>query len=297
VLILFCRKLLTHTSGFGYDAMDPRYMQWRGYRNETFELRDKPLLSRIGTPLVFEPGTNWTYGTSLDWAGVLIARLNHTTLKGFLDTNIWTPLGIKSFTFHLEKKPEVLKNLVKMTLRKGTPGLTAMPTKTHEKVEWTDLELYPYPNVDEYGGDGSIGSAVDYMKIMESILLDDGKLLKSSTIDQMFTPQLNPAEEAGLEGTRSLPFLTDTFASVKVSTKCSWGLGGMMLLEDYETGRKKTTLTWSGLPSLCWTIDRVAGLALFYASNVCPPGDFKSAEYQVAFEKEMYARFSESKKL
>jgi len=276
--------------------MDPRYMQWRGYRNETLQLRDKPLLSRIETPLLFEPGTSWMYGTGLDWTGILVGRLNHTTLESFMDTNIWAPLGIKNFTFHLEKKPDVLKNLAKMTLRKATPALMTMPTRTDEGVEWSDDELYPYPNVDEYGGEGSTGSAVDYMKIMHSILSNDGKLLKLSSIDQMFTPQFNPSELAGYEEFRKLPFMLDTFASVKLGTKCSWGLGGFMVLEDYETGRKKTTLSWSGLPNLCWTIDRVGGLALFYASNVCPPGDYQSAKWQVAFETEMYKRFTDSEK-
>jgi hypothetical protein len=58
-----------------------------------------------------------------------------------------------------------------------------------------------------------------------------------------------------------------------VGTKVSRGLGGLLFLEDYETGKRRGTLTWSGLPNLLWTIDREAGLCAMYPVNVVPLGD------------------------
>src|SRR4051812_39052358 len=116
--------------------MDPRYHIWRASRNETPGIMSIPILSRISIPLLFSPGTSWTYGTSLDWAGLLISRLNNTTLESFMQTNIWTPLGIENMTFHQERKPDVKRNLVKMAVRKGIPNqgypLPLMPVDTGE---------------------------------------------------------------------------------------------------------------------------------------------------------------------
>lgn len=38
----------------------------------------------------------------------------------------------------------------------------------------------------------------------------------------------------------------------KAQAETDWGLGGLLLMEDIEGGRKKGTLSWSGLPNLYW---------------------------------------------
>lgn len=280
------RQLLTHTSGFGYDIFQPALVRWRKFRNEPFT-RGQPILHRITTPLLFEPGSSHQYSTSLDWAGILISRLTHMSLEEYMQKNIWDPLDIKKMTFHQEKKPDVEKNLVKMSAR--GPMMSA-PSREQKKVEWTDELLYDVPNEWEYGGGGCVGSAVDYMKILNSIGGNDGKLLKSETIDRMFKPQLSQKAVKAYEQFQAQ--YKDAFSSHKDDIKIDHGLGGMLVMDDEDTGRKKGTMSWSGLPNLLWTIDREAGLNLFYASNVVPFGDFKSGEFQRVFEKEMYSRYA-----
>jgi len=87
------------------------------------------------------------------------------------------------------------------------------------------------------------------------------------------------------------------FASVQNGAKVSWGLGGMLFLEDYFTGRKKRTLMWSGMANMMWTIDLEAGICALYAGNVLPFGDFPSGDMQAKFEKGMYARVAKRSKL
>jgi CubicO group peptidase (beta-lactamase class C family) len=289
------RRLLTHSSGLGYDALNPKYFTWRKSRGEVPGTRDMPMLERFGVPLLFEPGTSWEYGCGLDWTGILVSRLNNLSLEAYMQKHIWDPLGIQNITFHPDKKPDVLNNLVKMTVRGGIKNpMISIPIDNGEKVEWTDTLLYDIPTVDECGGQGSYGSPVSYMKILQSILSDDGKLLKSKTIDEMFTPQLGAGARKGFENFLELPYYKDAFASHKVGTKVNWGLGGMMVMQDEHTGRKRGTMSWSGLPNLLWSIDRAAGLNLMYASNVLPFGDFPSARMQVLFETEMYRRFAKA---
>jgi CubicO group peptidase (beta-lactamase class C family) len=250
------------------------------------------MLKRITVPLLFEPGTSWEYGYSLEWAGLLVMRLNNMSLEAYMQKYLWDPLGIKNITFHLELKPDVRKNLVKMSKRGTQPLRDISATPIDEKVEWTDEALYEDPIADEFGGAGAIGSAVEYMKILHSICADDGKLLMSETIDEMFTPQLSPEAQKAFANFGDFLAQTEAFSSHKPGTEVNYGLGGLLILSDKETGVKSGTLSWSGLPNLLWTIDRESGLSLFYASNVCPFGDHKSHKMQQLFEKEMYARAS-----
>jgi len=280
--------------------MAPNIAQWRKSKGQEPGIRGLPMLDRLQMPLVFEPGTSWTYGMSTDWAGLLVARLNNTTLEDYMQKNIWDPLGIKNITFHSELKPDVKKNKVKMTYREGIDNpMFNMPADTGKPVAWTDDLVYddPIPIGDDFGGQGSFGSAVDYSKILTSILLNDSKLLKPSTVDLMFTPQLSDAPRAALAEFLFMPFWKDTFASQPPGTKLDHGLAGVLTLNDKPTGRRSGTLTWSGVTNLLWTIDRDAGLATFYASNVLPFGDHMSHKYQQMFEKEVYSRFGKTAKL
>lgn len=243
-------------------------------------------------PLVFEPGTDWAYGASTDWVGILVMRLNDMSLEAYMQKYIWNALGIKNITFHQELKPEVRENLVHLSMR-GEQGVYVVPKKTDEKVTWTDFKLYDDPIAEEFGSGGAIGSATEYMKILESICGDDGRLLMSETIDTMFTPQLTGAAQEKFTMVQGLLAKGGMFTSRPPGTAMGHGLAGVVVMQDLETGPKEGTMSWSGLPNLMWTMDRASGLCLFYASNLVPFGDFKSHEMQQLFEKEMYKRYAE----
>jgi CubicO group peptidase (beta-lactamase class C family) len=286
------RQLLSHSSGLGYDGAHPDLARWRMLRGQNSGTKGLPIIERINMPLTFEPGTGWLYGTGLDWAGLLVARLNHTSLEAYMQQYIWDVVGSKHITFHQELKPLVKRNLVTLSKRGGIENPIYVPAVASEKpVEWTDELIYDDPTKDEYGGAGAIGSATEYMKIMRSILVNDGRLLMPSTVEEMFKPQLKEGSQKALAAFLELPFRKDSFTSLPTGTKVDHGLGGLLILDDLHTGLKKGTLTWSGLPNLLWTIDRKSGLALLYASSVVPFGDFQSAQYQQLFETEMYSRY------
>jgi CubicO group peptidase (beta-lactamase class C family) len=217
-----------------------------------------------------------------------------------MQKHIWDPLGIKNITFHLELKPEVKTKKVTLSYREGIDHpIFNLPADTGKPVGWIDEPIYddPIPIGDDYGGQGTYGSAVEYLKVLNSILVDDGRLLKPETVEAMFTPQLGEGSKKALKDFYDAPWWKDTFASHAPGIRIDWGLAGLLTLDEEATGRKKGTLTWSGLPNLLWTIDRDAGLATFWASNLVPFGDVKSAVWQQAFEKEMYSRLEKSSKL
>jgi CubicO group peptidase (beta-lactamase class C family) len=227
----------------------------------------------ISLPLLYEPGTSWCYGVSLDWVGLLVARLNNTSLESYMEKYIWSPLGIRNITFHQEQKPDVAKNLAKLTIRTGTPNPhRGVPVRNHSaKVDWTDELLYATPTTEEVGGAGAIGNPLEYMKILTSLLAPSCPILKRETIDLMFTPQFAPGSGSltAYEAFLKLPLYAGAFASQPPGTKVNWGLGGMLVLQDFEYGKKKGTMSWSGLPNLLWTVDREVGKSALYFINYC----------------------------
>ena len=201
-------------------------------------------------------------------------RLNDMSLETYMQKNLWDPLGIKNITFHSKRKPDVYKHLVHLT-RRGP---------TDDKVHWTEGKYQQDRNdVDDFGGGGAVGSATEYMKILQSICANDGKLLTSEMIDEMFTPQLNVDAQKAFCQFKPLFSDSNVSKSNELGTTLNWGLGGLLLLSDEEAGVKGGTLSWGGLPNLFWTIDRGKGMSLFYAGNLLPYGDCKSREMEELF--------------
>jgi methyl acetate hydrolase len=72
------RRLLTHTSGFGYDIWNAnicRYMAENGIPGVC-----DSRLSTLMVPLVADPGERWEYGIGIDWAGRFIEAVSGKNL-------------------------------------------------------------------------------------------------------------------------------------------------------------------------------------------------------------------------
>ena len=70
-------------------------------------------------PLLFDPGTRWHYGTSVDWAGKLVEKISGLTLEQYFQRNILQPLGMKDTSFLVP--PEKFDRLVS-TYRRQADG-------------------------------------------------------------------------------------------------------------------------------------------------------------------------------
>jgi CubicO group peptidase (beta-lactamase class C family) len=253
------------------------------------------LVERAFCPLLFEPGTGWEYGYSSDWVGQAISRVNGgITLQEYMQKNIWDPLEIKNMTFHIDERPDMWKRLQPLSKREGPiDPLTGAAAPPYGKVSSTDEQLYDIPRIDEYGGDGLLGSAPDYLKVLRSICANDASLLRPTTVDEMFKPQLSVESKAAFMKAKSTPIANRAFGWLPLNVKASWGLGGIMIEEDLPTGRKSGSMNWSGLPNVIWWIDRETGLCGQYATQLVPYGDPKSQAMHQIFETAMYARHAE----
>ncbi|KAI1358476.1 beta-lactamase/transpeptidase-like protein [Xylaria arbuscula] len=293
------RHLLTHTAGFCYEWNEPLLQAWRRQQPEHRREPGTSLRGRFLHPLIYEPGTSWSYGPSVDWAGVLIERLSGLNLESYMRRHIWEPLGIKSMTFFLSTRPDMRSRAVHMSYRetKGEQPGTTSPVKYAEKQPVLD------PDVEDcLGGGGIYAAPSDYLKVLQALLaaasplatdapsVPPAQLLRRSSAEAIFQPQLSEPSRNAMYGVCRMPGLSMIMGGGPTTTRKDWGLGGILVMEDLPSWRRRGTMSWYGWPNLYWWIDRSAGLCGFYASQLMPLADPKSAEMIELFEKEMYAR-------
>ncbi|KAF2169076.1 hypothetical protein M409DRAFT_21087 [Zasmidium cellare ATCC 36951] len=276
------RRLLSHSSGLCYDAMHPLLIQYRKWQGIQLQPDFETIAERFTYPLVYDPGDGWSYGPSLEWAGKAVERASGLTLDAYLQHNICTPLDIRDMTFKLQQRPDMIKRRATSCDRDEQGNLTAGDNDFWRK----DFE-------DDFGGMGCFTTPADYFKVMTSLLHDDGKLLKPTTVDMLFERQLGEAGEQGMADVYAHELFGQAMGHlVPKEVNKSHALGGSLMMDDADGSnwRRKGTMVWAGLPNVIWSIDREAGRCCLYASQVRPPGDPPSLRLAELFERSMYSR-------
>ena len=224
-----------------YDLFNPLIQRWRASRGEKVGA-GKIIQERYGSPLLYLPGEKWEYSCALDWVGLTVMRVSNKTLEEYFKENIWSPLGISDMTFWMQNHPELQKKAIAAYVR---PEVGA--------------KLVPDPNpdptrgaIDCFGGGGLFSSLPSYLKILHSILKDDGKLLQSKTVNDMFTPQLGDGSKREMNKILSIPVFNLMLGGVPSEITQDWGLGGMLMEGDLPGWRSKGTLFWGGMRNLQW---------------------------------------------
>ncbi|KAG7044471.1 beta-lactamase family protein [Colletotrichum scovillei] len=269
------RHLLTHTSGISYDAMHPLLVAWRQSRGEQPLVMSGRTIEAFSLPVLFEPGTSWVYGASLDWAGVLVERLSNMKLATYMEEHVFRPLGLTNTTLHITERPDMRKLLAQMFLRTEEGKLAPIPSP------------YPEDAQESSGGMGLITTTSDFVKVLTDLLKDNPVLLKAESVTEMFTPQFH-------QGTSQYEGLIKQEALHKQLTGddtgspgVAFGLGGMVIKEDTPNLPAKC-LTWNGMPNIGWFVNRESGLGAVYVSQLLPAGDSKSAKLLGEFWRQVW---------
>ncbi|TID13790.1 hypothetical protein E2P81_ATG01724 [Venturia nashicola] len=271
------RQLLTHTSGVGYMFMSPLITSWRKKVGPSEEELSGLVAKTYDAPLLFEPGEGWVYGGGIDWAGIIVERLNNgQSLGSYMDQYIWTPFGMRHTTFHLDQHDAVRSRLVPAALRDAEGKLIPKLTPTFTEIVTEDS-----------GGGGLWATVPDYIKVLADLISPKPKLLKAETIETLLAAPQIPVDSPALLpliGSRGGGALAANAAATDAPV--NHGCGGMVLTKDSEI-LPKGTLSWGGLPNLKWFLNREKGVAAMYASQVFPPSDKKSVYLSNEFFREV----------
>ena len=160
------RMLLLHTAGMGYDFFNAHYNRLAQEKGQPSVITASK--AALMTPLLFDPGEKWEYGSNIDWCGQVIEAIAGKRLGEVFKTRIFDPLGMHDTTFELTDA--LRQRLAGMHARNADGSLTPM-----------EFELPSQPEV-HMGGHGLYSTVGDYMRFIRMWLNDGngehGRVLK-----------------------------------------------------------------------------------------------------------------------
>lgn len=187
------RQCLTHTAGLGYSIVQQgplaQAMQERGVvpglvtRMQNlpgFRGTAVPSLELFADrlaelPLIYQPGTKWSYSTGLDLLGRVIEVVSGQPFDAFLQQHFFDPLGMTSTFFRV---PQSEKH--RFTASYFKVGDTLVPIDLPEDSVFLDVPPFPF------GGSGLVSSARDYDRFLRMLGLggdlEGRRVLKRETV-------------------------------------------------------------------------------------------------------------------
>ena len=272
------RMLMLHTAGLGYDIFNAAY-------NRLAQEHGQPSVTTctkasIMTPLLFDPGDKWEYGSNIDWCGQIVESIRGKRLGEVMKERIFVPLGMEDIAFSLS--PSMRQRLAVIHQREADGSLTPLP----------DLQLPPDPEL-HMGGHGLYASIGEYMKFIRMWLNDGagphGRVLKKETVEA--------AVRNGLQSHQKVVMLPGVIKSLSNDAEFfpglrkSWSYTFMVNDEEAPTGRPAGALGWAGLANSFFWIDRKNGLGGYWATQILPFADPTSFGGYMDFETAAYASY------
>jgi methyl acetate hydrolase len=272
--------LLLHTAGLGYDFFNETY-------NRLAREKGQPSVvtatrAALMTPLLFDPGEQWEYGSNIDWCGLVIEAITGNRLGDVFRTRIFEPVGMHDTAFTLTD-----------AMRRRIAGMHAR--NPDGSIAAIDFELPADPEI-HMGGHGLYATVGDYMRFIRMWLNDGdgeyGRVLKPETIRMAEKNQL------GGKKIKMLPGIIGALsndAEFFPGLSKSWALTFMVNDEPAPTGRPAGALGWAGLANLFYWIDRRNGFGGFWATQILPFADPASFSGYIDFETAIYNSLRQQK--
>ena len=269
------RQLMLHTAGFGYDFFNENYKRMADDHGQPSVVTGSR--AAIKTPLLFDPGEHWEYGSNIDWAGQVVEGIRGKRLGEVLRERVFDPLGMADIAF---TRTDSMKARTAPIHARGDDG-SLSPME--------DFALPDNPEVD-MAGHGLYATVPEYMKFIRMWLNDgdgpNGRVLKPETVAQAVSNGLQPHQKVVvLPGV--IPSLSND-AEFFPGLKKSWSYTFMVNDEEAPTGRPAGAIGWAGLANCFYWIDRKNGIGGYWATQILPFADGVSFTGYMDFEKAAY---------
>jgi len=200
------RHLLTHTSGLGYSIVQQgpiseAYTARGLVPGQVTRLQMLPIFrgQAVGSleafadglaqmPLVYQPGTKWSYSVGLDLLGRVIEVVSGMAFDAFLQSRIFDPVGMTS-TFFRVPQSEAGRLSASYFLLNGVP----LPIDPPASSVYLDQPAFPF------GGAGLVSSGRDYDRFLQMLAgwgEIDGTRVMSEPAVRLATTDLFPGSLA-----------------------------------------------------------------------------------------------------
>ncbi len=244
--------LLSCTSGNAYEHHDPIISELLLKKEiAPMKIGDDAFLK---APLVFTPGSRWSYGISYGWLGKAIEAISGLSLDENLKKYLCNPLGLNQTSFDPEQSNEEILAPVYFRESKGS-YLDITPKIT--------LGFNPF----HYGGGGITSTLSDYLKILQFFLKDMKSNGKDSVVSSMLSNQIGSLTILPLKSfNKSLALDYEIYPNIE---KC-WGYGLIINKEPIPKKRKAGSGSWAGVLNTYFWLDPTNDLAGVFLAQILP---------------------------
>ncbi|WP_122418400.1 serine hydrolase domain-containing protein [Pseudomonas viridiflava] len=257
--VITLRHLLSHSSGLGYGFEQPPGNAYEaagvsdGLDRVAFDLQEN--LSRMAKlPLLFEPGTAWGYSLATDVLGAVIEQGTGRGLSQVIDEQVTRPLGMASTSFRQDqgRLARAYKDGADVPERIGDDDLLVLESGTVRVSSGRVYDAQAY----ESGGAGMLGTADDYLKLLECLRLGGAPLLNSVSTAALLS---NAIGKVTLKGR---------------GAGWTFGLGPVILADPLAAGQRQGAGTWSwcGVYGSHYWVDPVSEISLVVLTNTAVAG-------------------------
>jgi methyl acetate hydrolase len=262
------RHLFTHTSGLGYGFTSPTVRDFKPREGETF----------AAGPLMFEPGTDWLYGTSTDWLGRLVEKVSGQNLEEYFHDHIFVPLRMHDTSYNVpEDKQSRLVTVHQRTDGRPDGTVTEQPNQARR------------PATTFNGGGGLNSTAGDYIRFVRMLLnggeLDGAQVLSPAAVALMAKNQIGNVGARAIK--TALPASSMDFSFIN-DGRDKWGLGFLITMVEVPGKRSVGSLSWGGIDNTYFWIDRTRGVGGVVMMQFLPFADTKALAVYDTFERGVY---------
>lgn len=272
------RQLLDHTSGLAY-GLTPGPVDTMFAGAELYDA-GRPLeeftglLTRI--PLLFHPGTHWSYSSGLDVAGRVIEVASGQTLDRFLYEEIFRPLGMRDTAFRIRGD---MRDRLVTVYRRGPDG--ALQALGSDGL----MAMFEPEALFLWGSGGLLSTPDDFLRFAQMLLnggdLDGARILRPETVALMTRNTLSPGM-----GPISSSSLRDP----------SYGFGLSVAVKVDTAGATRPgpvgTFRWSGYIGTYFWVDPANDLIAMVWTQFSPGARYP---IEAVFEELVYSALRESR--
>lgn len=275
------RHLLTHTAGLGYTIMQKgpikhaydqagivggvaSRLPMPGWPQVTPAPSLEVFAERLAAlPLVYEPGTKWSYSVALDLMGRVIEVVSGQPFDAFLKARLFDPLGMTSTWFRVPQS-----EVGRFTTNYAPLGGVLIPIDPATSSVYLDQQPYPF------GGGGLVSSARDYDRFL-AMLLGEGatggvRIMRPETARLAMSNLLDD----GID--RKGSFIEGA----------GFGAGGRVSLASSPTG--EGVFGWAGAAGTIGFVDRRRGYRAGAYAQYMPPNALPFQEkFPAAFYRDL----------
>ena len=241
------REIMSHTAGFGYGLGDKHPVD-KLYREKKVLGANglHEMIERTATiPLMFQPGTDWSYSSAVDIQGYIVEKLSGEPFGQFLQEHVFGPLKMKDTGFYTG--PAKANRLAAVYVGDRKTG------KIEEAKELFGSQMpdYSKPPSMESGGGGLVSTTMDYARFCQMMLnkgeLDGVRIISPASVELMDTNVIPKDVLVKSNGTTGIRF----------NEAVGFGLDFQVDNDPRRAGslEGKNTMSWGGAAGTWFWID------------------------------------------